>query len=48
MKHVVENVGSSIRDSHVDVNIVRRFFNADAWMCVQNLVQSCSNAPWKC
>ena len=48
VEQVVGNVASSIRDSHVDINIVRRFFDEDGWLSLQHIVESRKNAPWVC
>ena len=45
---VVGNVASSTKDSRVNVNIVRRYFDEDGWLSVQHIVESCKSAPWLC
>ena len=35
----VDRVGSSIRDSHVDFNVVRRYFDEDAWTAATHVYE---------
>ena len=43
-----EEVGCSVRDKHVDINIVRRFFDDDAWTAVDHVYHQCLISSWRC
>ena len=43
-----EAVGCSVRDNHVDLNIMRRFFDEDAWCAVNHVYQQCQSVAWRC
>ena len=50
-EHVIQEpdtVPGQIKDSNVDINILRRFFDSDGWIAVETLVEKCLNTPWKC
>ena len=40
----VDSVGSSIRDSHVDINIVRRYTDDDVWTSATHVYEQWPSA----
>ena len=43
-----DNIPGQIKDSSVDINVLRRFFDSDGWAAVEVLVEGCLSIPWKC
>ena len=45
---IPENIPSSVKDKHVDINGIRSFFDSDGWLAVQSVYTEACNMPWLC
>ena len=45
---VPENIPSSALDENVDINMIRKFFDADGWLAVSGVYEARKQLPWKC
>ena len=45
---IPENIPSAALDSHVDVNIIRKFFDGDGWMALTAAMEERRQLPWFC
>ena len=44
----VENIPSQLKDSQVDVNMLRRFFDSDGWKRITEIIDQIKEEEWKC
>ena len=45
---VPENLPSSIMDKNIDINLIRKFFDNDAWTLLLSVLEVRKNLPWLC
>ena len=45
---IPENIPSASLDPHVDINIVRKYFDGDGWACLTATMKERRELPWFC
>ena len=45
---IPENIPSAALDSHIDVNIIRKFSDRDGWMALTATMEERRQLPWFC